>query len=113
MPPSARSCPICSALAVLGERGNSARFGLLLVDGGLRAGEAGDPLSHLRAIAPEAAVVLLTNSNGLPAALRRMREQGVCHYLTKPVKRRELDSVIAEALSKTTLRASVEAPRVR
>ena len=92
---------------------NAASFRLLLIDAELRSSDAYDALSHLRAGSPDAAVVLLTNSNGLPGKLRRMREHGVRHYLTKPIKRHELNGVVTEALSKSAgARASAETPRV-
>ena len=68
----------------------AARFGLLLVDGEMQSSDGYAALRQIRTIEPNAAVVMLTNSNGLPAKLRRMREQGVHHYITKPIKRQEL-----------------------
>ena len=100
------------ALARIGERTNSARLKLLLIDAEILCDDGADPLHHLRAAAPDAPIVVLTNSNALPGTLRRMRKHGLRYYLTKPVKRRELYSVVAEALSKPTPRAIPDAPRV-
>jgi CheY-like chemotaxis protein len=100
------------ALATLAACGNSARFKLLLIDAENQSGDGADTLRHILAAEPDAPIVVLTNSNGLPATLRRMREHGLRYYLAKPIKRRELFSVIAEALSKTTLRVVADASRV-
>jgi PAS domain S-box-containing protein len=78
----------------------SPHFGLLLIDCEMRSVDGFELLRHLRAADPDAAVVMLTNSNGLPAKLRRMKGESIRHYCTKPVKRRELYQVTAEALSK-------------
>jgi PAS domain S-box-containing protein len=76
-----------------------AHFGLLLVDGEMKSSDGYEVLDRLRKIAPEAAVVVLTNTTGLPSKVRRMRKQGVHHCVTKPIKRQELYGAIAAALS--------------
>ncbi len=90
------------ALALLTAANRPAtQFGLLVVDGEMQSSDGYAALRQIRTIEPNAAVVMLTNSNGLPAKLRRMREHGVRHYITKPIKRQELYRVIAEALAKS------------
>jgi PAS domain S-box-containing protein len=99
--------------AIAAETRDASSFRLLLIDAELRSSDAYDALRPLRAGSPHAAVVLLTNSNGLPGKLRRMREHSVGHYLTKPIKRHELYAVVAEALSKSGATKTIaEAPRL-
>jgi CheY-like chemotaxis protein len=88
-----------TAIAAADRRG--ARFGLFLVDSEMKSRDGYEAMRRIRDLEPKAAMVMLTNSNGLPAKLRRMREQSVQHYTTKPIKRQELYEVIAEALSKS------------
>ena len=95
--------------ALAAQAGDPSGFRLLLVDAELTSSDAYDALRRMRAASPDAAVVLLTNSNGLPGKLRRMREHGINHYLTKPIKRRELCAVVVEALSKSAAPKAVAA----
>jgi PAS domain S-box-containing protein len=73
---------------------------LLLVDAEMKSSDGYEAVGRFRAAEPDAAVVMLTNSNGLPAKLRQMRERGIRCYTTKPIKRQELYGVVAEALLK-------------
>jgi PAS domain S-box-containing protein len=76
------------------------RFDLLVVDSEMKSSDGYESLRRVRSLASNAPVVLLANTNGLPAKLRRMTEKGIRYYTTKPIKRQELYGVVAEALSK-------------
>jgi len=87
-----------AVLATAMRHGNQVR--IIFGDGEMKAADGYDILARMKSFAPDAALVMLTNSYGLPAKLRRMRQCGIRHYCTKPIKRHEFRSVIAEALSK-------------
>jgi CheY-like chemotaxis protein len=75
---------------------------LLVVDCEMQTEDGFAALSRIRAGGPDAQVILLLNSNGLPPKLLQMREQGLHQYCLKPLKPRELYGAIADVMATTT-----------
>jgi two-component system sensor histidine kinase/response regulator len=73
---------------------------LLLVDCETQADDGFEALRRIRAAYPDAPVILLLNSRGLPSKLQQMREQGIHRYCVKPVKQRDLFGAIADVIAK-------------
>ncbi|MFZ0887391.1 MAG: PAS domain S-box protein [Candidatus Binataceae bacterium] len=74
-------------------------FRLMLVDARMPQTGGFEMVRHLRKQSGfKSTVVMMLNSNGLPAALAMMKELGIAHHAVKPIKRRELYRAISETL---------------
>jgi PAS domain S-box-containing protein len=85
-------------------------FGLLVIDCETLSID-GFPALRRICGAAHAPVILLTKSHGLANKLREMRAQGIEHYCIKPVKQRDLDNVVAQALAEHSPRRQLKPDR--
>src|SRR5208282_3945064 len=85
------------AIAHAEQAGNP--FGLMLVDARMPQTGGFEMVRRLRKQPGfKSTVVMMLNSNGLPADLAMMKELGIAHHAVKPIKQRELYRAISEAL---------------